>query len=40
MFSEDKIYEKGTEIVETILTMVTTWQQRGLDNSSMMIASI
>ena len=32
--------KKGTEIVKTILTMITTWQQRGLDTSSMMKASI
>jgi transposase len=31
---------KGTEIVETILTMITTWKQRGLDTFSMMRASI
>lgn len=32
--------KKGTEIVETILTMITTWKQRGLDTFSMMRASI
>jgi transposase len=32
--------KKGTEIVETILTMITTWKQRGQDTFSMMRASI
>ena len=32
--------KKGIEIVETILTMITTWRQRGLDSFSMMRASI
>jgi len=32
--------KKGTEIVETILTMITTWRQRGLNTFSMMKASI
>jgi transposase-like protein len=31
---------KGTEIVETILTMIATWKQRGLDTFSLMRASI
>ncbi len=31
---------KGTEITETIMTMITTWQQRGLDTFSMMRNSI
>lgn len=31
---------KGTEIVETIMTMITTWKQRGLDTFSMMRATI
>jgi len=31
---------KGTEIVETIMTMITTWKQRGLDTFSMMRVSI
>jgi len=31
---------KGTKIVETIMTMITTWKQRGLDTFSMMRASI
>lgn len=32
--------KKGTEIVETIMTMIATWKQRGLDTFSMMKASI
>jgi len=31
---------KGTEIVETIMTMITTWKKRELDTFSMMKASI
>lgn len=32
--------KKGTEITETIMTMIRTWQQRGLDTYSMMRQSI
>jgi transposase len=32
--------KKGTEIVETIMTMIATWKQRGLDTFSMMRTSI
>jgi hypothetical protein len=31
---------KGTEIIETIMTMIATWKQRGLDTFSMMRTSI
>lgn len=31
---------KGTEIVETIMTMISTWRQRGLDTFFMMRASL
>lgn len=31
---------KGTEITETVMTMIRTWQQRGLDTYSMMRQSI
>ena len=32
--------KKGTEIMETIMTMIATWKQRGLDTFSMMRVSI
>jgi len=32
--------KKGTEIVETIMTMIATWKQRGQDTFTMMKASI